>query len=55
MLKEYSRAVKLSLATNNRDEAKRLANRAPTMLARKQLWIMIATELLVDELGQVQD
>ena len=55
MLREYSRAVKLSLATNNREEAKKLANRAPTALARKQLWLMIASELLVDELGVVSD
>ena len=47
MLNEYSKAVKLALTTNLTEEAQMLANRPKSKLQCKQLWVMIAEELLV--------
>ena len=55
MLCEYAGAVKLALATNKNEEAQKLANRARTSPQRKQLWLLIAQQLLVVQLGEVGD
>ena len=55
MLNEYASAVKLSLATNMPDEAKKLASRASTFAQRKQLWLLIAKELLVVQMRDIAD
>ena len=55
MLSEYSRAVKLSMQTNMTQEAIQLANRVPNQLQRKQIWMMIAHELLVVQMSGLHD
>ena len=55
MLNEYPKAVRLALTTGMTVESQKLANRPRNELQRKQLWMMIAEELLVEQMKSIED